>query len=81
MADEAKARMVDTQNMARKGPGAVGRQRMANDADRRLPGESLIEEAAGEVKEGSFRACAWNMDKITGPAQEGQDLTEESNPE
>jgi hypothetical protein len=81
MADEAKSRMMNTQNMARKSDGAVGRQRMANDSDMRLPGEALIEEAAGEVKEGSFRKCAWNQDKIFGAAKEGKDLTKESDPE
>jgi hypothetical protein len=81
MADEAKGRMVNTQNMSRKGPGSVGRQRMANDSDARLPGESLIEEACGEVKEGSFRSCAWNMDKITGPAMEGKDMDRPEDPQ
>lgn len=76
MAQDAKAQIVDTQNMARKSE-SVGRQRPANAGDMRLPGERGTEPAAGNVKEGSFRECANLMDSITGPSADTMDMDRE----
>jgi hypothetical protein len=62
---DAKAQIVNTQNMSKKGH-SVGRQRPMSPADMRLPGEGKIQPAVGEVKEGSFRPCAKEMDSIFG---------------
>jgi hypothetical protein len=73
---DPKAQIVDTQNMSRKMP-SMGRQRRAEARDMRLPGERLIETAAGDVKEGSFRPVAHMMDAISGPANDSSDLDRE----
>lgn len=72
MADKAK--MVNTQQISRRTP-SVSRQRQANSADMRLPGERKIKRAEGEVKEGSFRAFSEVMDSITGNSNEMMDMT------
>lgn len=73
MAD-AKAKMVNTQQLSRRTP-SVSRQRSANMADMRLPGERKIKKAEGDVKEGSFRAYSEVMDSITGNSSEMMDMT------
>lgn len=73
---DAKANIVDTQNMAKKSM-SMGRQRKAEARDMRLPGERLIERAAGDVKEGSFRDAANLMDSITGPSADNMDMDRE----
>lgn len=73
MAD-AKARIVNTQQLSRRTP-SVSRQREMSNADMRLPGERKIKRAEGEVKEGSFRAYSEVMDSITGNSVDSADMT------
>jgi hypothetical protein len=77
---EEKSQIVSTQNMAKKGH-SVSRQREMSAADMRLPGEGKIERAVGEVKEGSFRSAAENMDTIFGSSADKADLTHVSGDE